>query len=455
MSKNKNRFFCLECGFETMQWSGKCPTCNEWNTLEEIDASKAKFSTKTSKIKNVTSLSEMKNETVKRQLTGINEFDRVMGGGISLGSITLIGGEPGVGKSTLLLEVINRYSINNIDQKVLYVSGEESTAQVANRAKRLGISSKNILILNEGRIQDIFDVVYSIKPALVVIDSIQTTYSSEIAGMPGSLSQLKEVTHEIIKEFKPKKITAIIVGHITKEGGLAGPKLLEHMVDTVVYFEGNRTGEYRLLRTNKNRFGNTDEIGIFKMTNKGLIEMKNQHDCFINNLNDDHAGRSVTCVNEGTRNIFMEIQALVVENKNGNCKRSSVGIDQSRILMLIGVIEKYLSISLNYYDIYINVAGGLKSTSTSSDLSVIASILSSYKLKPIKNNEILVGEVGLCGEIRASSLIQNKIKEIKQMNYKKIYIAKNDKIVSDETRSSKIIEVETINDLYKKIFIEA
>jgi DNA repair protein RadA/Sms len=437
-----------------MQWLGKCPTCNEWNTLEEEHLISQKSLRSISNItQKVKSLSELEDEVIIRDVTGINEFDRVMGGGISPGSVTLIGGQPGVGKSTLLLEVINKVAINKVNEKILYVSGEESLSQLGSRAKRLGIHNKNILMLNEGLIQSIFEVVKSIKPTLVIIDSIQTTYSSEVSAMPGSLSQIKEVTYEIIKEFKENNITSIIVGHITKEGGLAGPKLLEHMVDTVIYFEGDKTGQYRLLRTNKNRFGNTNEIGVFKMVKKGLVEVKNPVDCFINDVNEESTGRSITCITEGSRTLFIEIQALVVENKVGNGKRSSVGVDQGRVLMLVGVIEKYIGISLSFYDIYINVVGGLKTTSTTSDLSIIASILSSYISKPLKCDVVFIGEVGLCGEIRVAPFIENKIKEIVQMNYKTIYLSSR----SSKLEKSKNIELnpvglKSINDLNIELF---
>ncbi len=428
MAKKKTLFICQNCNYESPKWLGKCPDCDEWNTLEEsapITSGNGSLIRKNqSNAKSPKTISEIAEQTIVRTATKINEFDRVVGGGLVPGSLSLIGGQPGIGKSTLLLEVMSRLSRNYPDKKILYVSGEESESQIAGRAKRLGVDSENLLILNETSWQNILEHIQREKPTFVVIDSIQTTVSQEIQSAPGTVSQIREVTYELMNHVKSKGITCFIVGHITKDGNIAGPKILEHMVDTVIYFEGDQFGQYRILRAIKNRFGNTNEVGIFEMEEVGLREVPNPSQYFLMDQLEDSFGRSLTCILEGTRPLFIEIQALVVENKFGNGRRTTQGIDQNRLSMMVAIIEKYFEFPLSYNDIYLNVVGGFKLTSRESDLSIIASLLSSYKAKSIATGEIFLGEVGLTGEVRSVPMIESRLKEIEQLNYKVVYTSK-------------------------------
>ncbi len=451
MAKKKTSFICQNCNYESPKWLGKCPECDEWNTLEEsepITGAKSSLSRRASSSKNPKTISEITEQIIERTATGINEFDRVVGGGLVPGSLSLIGGQPGIGKSTLLLEVMSRLSKNYSSKKILYVSGEESESQIAGRAKRLGVTSENLLILNETSWQNILEIIQGEKPSFVVIDSIQTTVSQEIQSAPGTVSQIREVTYELMNHVKSKGITCFIVGHITKEGSIAGPKILEHMVDTVIYFEGDQFGQYRILRAIKNRFGNTNEVGIFEMEEVGLKEVPNPSQYFLDDQLEDSFGRSLTCILEGTRPLFIEIQALVVENKFGNGRRTTQGIDQNRLSMMVAIIEKYFEIPLSYNDIYLNVVGGFKLTSRESDLSIIASLLSSYKGKSINISEIFLGEVGLTGEVRSVPMIESRLKEIEQLNYKVVYTShKVAEKYKAKFKKLKIIGLRRANDL--------
>lgn len=454
MAKKKTIFICQNCNYESPKWLGKCPECSEWNTLEEsapVSVSKGGVSRRSSSnTKSPKTISEITEQIIERTATGINEFDRVVGGGLVPGSLSLIGGQPGIGKSTLLLEVMSRLAKNCKDKKILYVSGEESESQIAGRAKRLGVNSGNLLILNETSWQNILEHIQKEKPSFVVIDSIQTTVSQEIQSAPGTVSQIREVTYELMNHVKTKGITCFIVGHITKDGNIAGPKILEHMVDTVIYFEGDQFGQYRILRAIKNRFGNTNEVGIFEMEEVGLKEVPNPSQYFLDDQLEDSFGRSLTCILEGTRPLFIEIQALVVENKFGNGRRTTQGVDQNRLSMMVAIIEKYFAIPLSYNDIYLNVVGGFKLTSRESDLSIIASLLSSYKGKSIDTGEIYLGEVGLTGEVRSVPMIESRLREIEQLNYKVVYSSQK---VAEKYKSKfkklKIIGLRRANDLNK------
>jgi len=347
-----------------------------------------------------------------------------MGGGITLGSLTLIGGEPGIGKSTLLMEVCGKLLREYGKDRILYVSGEESESQIAGRSKRLGVNNSNFYIYNESSWQKIIEQVKEIKPKFLVIDSIQTTYSNQIDSAAGTLSQIREVTYELMNYAKAHDLTCFIIGHVTKEGQIAGPKVLEHMVDTVIYFEGDQLGQYRMLRVIKNRFGNTNEVGIFEMQEKGLIEIQNPSQYFLEQSLPGSFGRSITCILEGSRSLFVEIQALVVENKFAVGRRTTQGLDTNRVALLVAVIDKYLGIPLSYNDIYVNVVGGMKLTTRENDLSVIASLLSSYYQSPITNDTLFLGEVGLTGEVRSVPMMEMRLKEISQMNYKRVITSK-------------------------------
>ncbi|MBC99678.1 MAG: DNA repair protein RadA [Halobacteriovoraceae bacterium] len=451
MAKKKTVYICQNCNYESPKWLGKCPECSEWNTLEEsapITQSSSAGTRRSKSLKDPKTISEITAINIERTKTYLNEFDRVVGGGLVPGSLSLIGGQPGIGKSTLLLEVMSRLSSKYKDKKILYVSGEESESQIAGRAKRMGVSSENLLILNETSWQNILEVIQKERPSFLVVDSIQTTVSQDIQSAPGTVSQIREVTYELMNHVKTKGITCFIVGHITKDGNIAGPKILEHMVDTVIYFEGDQFGQYRILRAIKNRFGNTNEVGIFEMEEAGLKEVPNPSQYFLDDQLEDSYGRSLTCILEGSRPLFIEIQALVVENKFGNGRRTTQGIDQNRLSMMVAIIEKYFELPLSYNDIYLNVVGGFKLSSRESDLSIIASLLSSYKGRAIKTGEIFLGEVGLTGEVRSVPMIESRLKEIQQLNYEVVYTSLKTAVkFKDKFKKLKLIGIKRAKDL--------
>ncbi len=427
MAKKKSLYICQNCSYSTPKWMGRCPECSEWNSFEEESVQ----STNASYVNRKAYSTQLENEpktlfqirAIKKErvLTGINEFDRVMGGGLVSGSLCLIGGQPGIGKSTLLIEVMGKLARLYSDEKVLYVSGEESESQIGDRARRVGIDSENLFILNETNWQNILAHMSKIKPKFLVLDSIQTTVSAEIQSAPGTISQIREVTYELMNQVKSKGITSFVIGHITKEGNIAGPKILEHMVDTVIYFEGDQFGHYRMLRAIKNRFGNTNEVGIFEMGEGGLKEVPNPSQYFLEEHAEESYGRSLTCVLEGSRSLFVEIQALVTENKFGSGRRTTTGIDSNRVAMMVAVIEKYMDLSLGLNDIYLNIVGGMRLTTRESDLAVIASLLSSHYLCPIDPDVVFIGEIGLTGEVRSVPYMEMRLKEIHQLNYKKVF----------------------------------
>jgi DNA repair protein RadA/Sms len=427
MAKIKTTFTCQECGYQSAKWLGKCPECNQWNsfneeaTFKESKAAPKSIAGRESKPKTI---SEIDHENVERYQTKIGEFDRVMGGGVTLGSLTLIGGEPGIGKSTLLMEVCGKLLTEYGKERILYVSGEESESQIAQRSKRLGVNNENFYIYNETNWQKILEQVKKLNPKFLVIDSIQTTHSSNVDSAAGTLTQIREVTYEMMNYAKSYDLTCFIIGHVTKDGQIAGPKVLEHMVDTVIYFEGDQLGQYRMLRVMKNRFGNTNEVGIFEMQEKGLLEIKNPSQYFLEQSLPGSFGRSITCILEGSRSLFVEIQALVVENKFAVGRRTTQGLDTNRVALLVAVIDKYLGIPLSYNDIYVNVVGGMKLTTRENDLSVIASLLSSYYAIPIANDTLFLGEVGLTGEVRSVPMMEMRLKEVAQMNYKRVITSK-------------------------------
>jgi DNA repair protein RadA/Sms len=425
MAKKTTTFICQSCSYQTSKWMGKCPECGSWNSFTEETMLAAKDLNRAHKrTAQGTEVPKLINEIVLekqfRVVTGMGEFDRVVGGGVVPGSLILIGGEPGIGKSTLLTSVMGKLSQTHPEKVVLYVSGEESVNQVAERAKRVGVNTANFYIYNETNWQKILEQINKLQPRFLVIDSIQTTSSSEIDSAPGTVTQIREVTYELMNHVKANGITCFVIGHITKEGSIAGPKILEHMVDTVIYFEGDQFGHYRLLRAMKNRFGNTNEVGIFEMKESGLDEVKNPSQYFLDDQLQGSYGRSLTCIIEGSRSLFVEIQALVVENKFGNGRRTTQGVDNNRLAMMVAVIEKYFGLPLGFNDIYLNVVGGMKLVSRESDLSIIASLLSSYRTKPIDSGTIFVGEVGLTGEVRSIPQMEIRIKEMAQLNYARV-----------------------------------
>lgn len=449
MAKKINSVFtCIECGHQATQWMGKCPDCSQWNTLIEETklTGKNKTNERSDGAEAPQKISDIELIQHERIQTGVAEFDRVMGGGIVPGSLILIGGEPGIGKSTLLTGVMGRLAEMH---KVLYVSGEESVAQIAGRAKRLDLNNDNLLLFNETNWLRIKDQLKKLKPKFVVLDSIQTTVSPEVQSAPGSVSQIREVTYELMNYVKANGLTCFVVGHITKDGTIAGPKILEHMVDTVVYFEGDQYGHYRMLRSIKNRFGDAREVGIFEMNERGLEEVKNPSQYFLDEQVEQSLGRSLTCIIEGSRTLFVEIQALVVENKFGSGRRTTQGIDANRLAMLVAVIDKYLGLPISYNDIYVNVIGGIKLQSRETDLSIVASLLSSYTSKAIDGAIIFLGEVGLTGEVRSVPMVELRLREMAQLNYRKIVTSEKTAQKYKGKFDIELVGIPTVKELQK------
>jgi DNA repair protein RadA/Sms len=457
MAKIKSVFTCQDCGYQTAKWLGKCPDCNQWNSFSEEEtikplSSKGAPKSIAGRESKPKTISQIEVDSVERYVTGIGEFDRVMGGGVTIGSLTLIGGEPGIGKSTLLMEVCGKLIGNYKNECILYVSGEESESQVAQRSKRLGVNNESFYIYNETNWQNILIQIKELKPKFLVLDSIQTTHSNQVDSAAGTLTQIREVTYELMNYAKSYDLTCFIIGHVTKEGQIAGPKVLEHMVDTVIYFEGDQLGQYRMLRVMKNRFGNTNEVGIFEMQEKGLVEIKNPSQYFLEQSLNGSFGRSLTCILEGTRSLFVEIQALVVENKFAQGRRTTQGLDSNRVALLVAVIDKYFGIPLSYNDIYVNVVGGMKLTSRESDLSVIASLLSSYHNQPLDSETIYLGEVGLTGEVRSVPMMEIRLKEIAQMNYKRVVTSKRAATDFKGKFKLQLVGIEKADELKKLLF---
>lgn len=456
MAKIKTKFICQECGHSEAKWVGKCMSCGAWNSFEEeleIPKSAKANSKRLGQENTPKKINDIIHESYARYKTSIKEFDRVMGGGVTYGSLTLLGGEPGIGKSTLLMNVCGKLSELYPNEKILYVSGEESESQIADRSQRLKVGQENFYIYNESSWQNILESIKELRPKFFILDSIQTTASNEVGAAAGTLSQIREVTYELMNYAKANGLTCFVIGHVTKEGSIAGPKILEHMVDTVIYFEGDQYGQYRMLRAIKNRFGNTNEVGIFEMRETGLLEVNNPSQYFLEeNHNEKNFGRSLTCILEGTRPLFVEIQALVVENKFGNARRTTQGIDNNRLALLVAVVDKYFEIPLSFNDIYVNVVGGIKLMTRESDLSVIASLLSSFHGIPISQDMIFIGEVGLTGEVRSVPKIEARLKEIEQLNYKSIVTSKRVAQEFQKNFKTKLIGIEKASELNKLLF---
>lgn len=420
MPKAKSRFVCQQCGFESAKWMGRCPNCDEWNTFEEEEIKDAARVLQTNaEFIEVQLLKDVLSKDEERIKTGIEEFDRVLGGGIVPGSLVLVGGDPGIGKSTLLLQVSD---IMSRFTKVLYISGEESAQQIKLRADRIIKNEQNIYLLTETNIHNIEIQIEKLSPGFVIIDSIQTMYNDESATIPGSVSQVKQVTQHLMRIAKQNGITVFIIGHVTKEGAIAGPKVLEHMVDTVLYFEGDRSQSFRVLRAVKNRFGSTNEIGVFDMQEEGLKEIRNPSELMLSGRPQNASGTAVICCMEGTRPILMEVQSLICHTNFGVPRRMATGIEYNKAIMLLAVIEKKLGLSLSQYDAYINIAGGMKVQEPAADLGIIASAISGYYNIPIPYDTCFVGEVGLTGEVRGVNNIDRRINEAKKMGFSKIFV---------------------------------
>lgn len=418
MAKVKQIFFCQQCGYESAKWMGQCPSCQEWNSFveETVHAKSIKKSGAITQRNRPVPLGEVETLEERRISTHIGELDRVLGSGIVEGSLILVGGDPGIGKSTLLLQICRNLSEDNI--RMLYVSGEESLQQIKMRADRLGAFKDSMSLLCETSIDTIESAITETTPQMVVIDSIQTMYAEEITSAAGSVSQVREVTSRLMKIAKQKGITIWIVGHVTKEGVVAGPRTLEHMVDTVLYFEGDRHAVYRMLRGVKNRFGSTDEVGVFEMQPEGLREVTNPSEVMLSGRPIDASGSVVVCSLEGTRPMLMEIQALVSQTSFNLPRRTTVGLDYNRVNLLMAVLEKRAGLSLGSCDAYVNVAGGMRLNEPAIDLGIIMAIASSYKNRALDESTIIFGEVGLTGEVRAVSMPLQRVKEAQKLGFK-------------------------------------
>ena len=447
-SKIKSVYICSECGYECAKWFGKCPSCGEYNTMNEEIVSSDKTAVKSisSVSLNAQKIDEISAEDEIRFSTGMTELDRVLGGGVVKGSLVLLSGDPGIGKSTILLQICE-YLGKNIS--ILYVSGEESARQIKLRAQRLGVKTENLKILCSTDAQAITEYIKSSKPQMVIIDSIQTMEIKEITSSPGSVTQVRECTNLYMHCAKDYNIPTIIVGHVNKDGNIAGPKVLEHIVDCVLYFEGERHLSYRILRAVKNRYGSTNEIGVFEMMDKGLKEVPNPSLMLISGKPKDTAGTCISCIMEGSRPILAEVQGLVATSAYGTGRRMSTGFDYNRLAMIIAVLEKRSGYFLANCDAYVNVVGGLKLDEPAGDLSVALAIISSFKDTPIKDDTLAIGEIGLGGELRAISYCEQRIKEAERLGFKKIIIPKHNFKTLDSFKGNiEIIGVNNINEAF-------
>ena len=451
MVKTKSIFICQNCGVQSPKWLGKCTTCGEWNTFVEEVVNKKQSTSKLSvQISGNQPLTLENIKAVKNQRisVGINEFNRVLGGGIVPGSLILLGGDPGIGKSTLALQL----ALGLTERKILYTSGEESLQQIKLRAERLNIKNDNCLFLCETSLEHLIAHTEQTQPDLLIIDSIQTISTETIESSPGSVSQVRECTSAILKFAKKNDIAVILIGHITKEGSLAGPKILEHMVDTVLQFEGDTNYMYRILRSNKNRFGSTHELGIFEMRSDGLREITNPSEQLISKVSDDVSGTAIAATIEGARPFLIEIQALVSSAAYGTPQRSSTGFDLRRLNMLLAVLEKRAGFKLIQKDVFLNIAGGIKISDPATDLAVICSILSSNLDIAISHKNCFAGEVGLTGEIRAVSRIEQRIAEAEKLGFSKIFIPKLNKGFDISKLKIEVVKASRVEEVFRKIF---
>ena len=457
MAKIKTSYICSECGFESPKWYGKCPSCGEWNTLnEELNSQQTKnsFSNSFSTVNQVLALDDICGENDERIPTKIEEFDRVLGGGIVKGSLVLLSGDPGIGKSTILLQICQ--NLGSKGQKILYVSGEESANQIKLRAVRIGVTTKNLFILPQTDLATIVECIKAEKPDIVIIDSIQTMVYEQVNSSAGSITQVRECTNVFMHTAKGLGIPIFIVGHVNKDGAIAGPKVLEHIVDTVLYFEGERNYSYRILRGVKNRFGSTNEIGVFEMTADGLKEVLNPSLMMISGRPKNTSGTCVACVMEGTRPILAEVQGLVCATGFGTPRRMSTGFDYNRMSMLLAVLEKRAGYFFNNMDAYVNVVGGLKLDEPAADLTVALALVSSLKDKAVDDKTIAFGEVGLAGEIRAVNNCEQRITEAKRLGFERCIIPfHNYKSITNSLKSTfDIIPVRNIREAFSALVEE-
>ena len=448
MAKAKSTaFFCQNCGYESAKWQGQCPACHEWNTFTEEPVAKITGSAAVKKaaaeIRPVR-LSEIQTDESQRISSGMEELDRVLGGGIVAGSLMLVGGDPGIGKSTLLLQVC--HNLTGTGHKVLYVSGEESAQQIKLRAKRIGDFKDDLMLLCETNLELVRSVIEKTRPEIVVIDSIQTMYHEAVSAAPGSVSQVREATNVLMQIAKGMGISIFLVGHVTKEGVVAGPRVLEHMVDTVLYFEGDRYASYRILRGVKNRFGSTNEIGVFEMQQSGLREVTNPSEYMLDGKPENASGSIVACSMEGSRPILIEIQALVCHTNLPMPRRTTAGTDFNRVNLLLAVLEKRAGMQMSACDVYVNIAGGIRMTEPAIDLGLILALVSSYKDIAIDEKAIAFGEVGLSGEIRSVNMAQQRVQEAKKLGFETVLMPKVSMKALQKVEGIQIIGLETVRD---------
>jgi DNA repair protein RadA/Sms len=450
MSKAVTKYVCQSCGYVSPRWIGKCPNCSEWNTFVEEISAPLKVSRKTgtaSKLAPVT-MDQVESEEVPRIKTSLNEFDRVLGGGLVPGSLILLGGDPGIGKSTMMMQM----AVNLKEQIVLYITGEESVRQIKLRAERLGASTaKNILLLAETNLDLILDVIEQGEPDLVIIDSIQTMYRPGLESAPGSVSQVRESTALLLRLAKTRNIPIFVVGHVTKEGVIAGPRVIEHMVDTVLQFEGEAHYSYRILRALKNRFGSTNEIGIFEMHDAGLREVLNPSEVFLSERQYGMSGTTVVASIEGSRPILVEVQALVTSTSYGMPQRNSTGFDFRRLALLLAVLEKRVGMNLGQHDVFVNVAGGIRIDEPAVDLGIASSIASSLRDVPVDSSSVAVGEIGLGGEIRTIGQIEKRVQEAAKLGFKRIIIPKNNLKGVKQNGEIEVVGVDRIEQAIKEL----
>ena len=445
MAKNQTVFVCSNCGNESPKWLGKCPACNSWNTFYEEKIVTSKVSGEKKAVSaEVKKLNSVEIEKYSRYKTGYEELDRVLGGGLVQGSLVLLGGEPGIGKSTLILQICDKIKVNG---SVLYISGEESATQIKMRADRLNINNENILFLGETCIETIENTLESVKPDFIIIDSIQTMYSEQLQAAAGSVSQVREITARIMQMCKRKNITTILIGHVTKDGNIAGPRVLEHMVDTVLYLEGERYFSYRILRGVKNRFGSTNEVGLFEMREEGLCEIENPSEILISERDGNPSGSVIVASLEGTRPMLIEIQALLAPTASGMRRRTGIGVDYNRMALLMAVLEKRAGLHISNYDAYINVVSGIKIDEPAVDLGIALAIASNFKNVPLPKDLVVVGEIGLTGEIRSVNSLEKRVKEAEKMGFKTFVVPESGKKqIKYKTTSINVIGVKTISE---------
>jgi DNA repair protein RadA/Sms len=454
MKKLETVFVCQNCGHQSAKWLGKCPECGEWNSLieEKLQTSRKNGARSGFKLREVSAIAftDIEPQDDRRFSSGVTEFDRVLGGGIVPGTLVLIGGDPGIGKSTLLLQVADKLSDSGA--LVLYISGEESERQIKLRGERLAVSAKNVFLLPETNLENIFREIERLKPAAVIVDSIQTVFSGAIESAPGSVSQVREVAHQFLLLAKNRGVPVFLIGHITKEGSIAGPKALEHIVDTVLYFEGERHHNHRIVRAVKNRYGAANEVGVFEMTGRGLMPVANPSQMFLQERPQNVAGSIVTACMEGTRPLLVEIQALVSGNKYGTGRRMTQGLDQNRVALMIAMLEKRAGLQLTGDDVFVNIAGGLEVDEPAADLGVVTAIASSFKNVTIDPHTAVFGEVGLTGEVRGAMQAAVRAREAQALGFKKIVMPASNVTGLERLLGVRVVGVKSVDEALEELF---